>query len=450
MRTTVRKQPTTTASTCSLTENTIDVDDPLSDLFHNNQKMSPQCPRKKKTQRFAEEMRSYQVVPSGAEKGVRGSRSGIRTQEQFVNSSTTRQKGDWTDQLAVRQSVANEPKAQVEPDINLDEHGADTISELDDDGTLGHAKYSKGLSSELPEDPDILFRMQDLLLGATNVSISKTTEDILAPPSSPLLRNHKPVHPKIIHTNTQRPSSSERAISKPGVVLNPGEISRLHHIQGALVELGLKRQGTGDGGGKLRHNTEAFDYINASVSRNPSSKKIQIAKDEDLGRFKRSTSSYRNTLLDPSSVSRAALHPVHYKVDEKEVAKEIVEKIHAKSSSPHTIRRHSFENGVSPDLPASLCVRPRQTRSVDTDLYSSDDNDNKSSPKKEFRRWGKPVLPEVFFRSKVKSSPMTPSMSTVPTSISSAASSRSQLLSSTSPLQSPLRKLLNVDFNAEL
>ena len=139
--------------------------------------------------------------------------------------TTTSTNFRWAEHIIVNKTT----NPEREENNDADHPDDDSISDFDDDdgskgfkGALNH--FDEGLSSELPEDPRILYRMQALLRDGDepDTIISKSTQLLFMPP-----RDSKPSKlDSIAHSHLQDIAAS-----------------RLQHIQAMLGELEFKRQG---------------------------------------------------------------------------------------------------------------------------------------------------------------------------------------------------------------
>lgn len=299
---------------------------------------------------FSESMQMFQVVPR--ETSLSRNKSSDTT-ESFASAG-------WADNLVVNRlppkaPVAAAPAALFEDDDEEDvdeEDGAiyaddgDTISEIDDEGSYGaQGALEEGLSSELPEDTQILSRMQALLMGEADNIISKKAQQLFAPPKEKKLREKD-------HSQPQKRVAS----------------SRLDHIQSMLGELERKQAGdtitSSNSSGSLSQTERKPKSDHGRLSSQSSNNhRWQVLEAEDNApTLRRSTTrpmSRRHTETTgarPTSLSH--ISSLGNEEDDKDAAREIRDKIHAKTASP---RRQSLLNVVAPDLPAALKICRRQS-----------------------------------------------------------------------------------------
>ena len=389
----------------------------------------------------------------------------------IITTTTTTRNLAWTKHIIVNKTKSPDGEENVDDNadddidvngVNNDINDDDSISDIDDDdGSKGFRgalnQFDEGLSSELPEDPRILYRMQALLRDGDepDTIISKSTQLLFMPP-----RDSKPSKiDSIAHAH-----------------LHDVAASRLQHIQAMLGELEFKRQGDATSYYSSGSHAEVHTIRTAPVDGKHSGRASQtifisppFTKDNTplvMRKHSINKDGKSNRPAPPMRIHSA----INLTNDDQISAREIRAIIHAKTKSTPSSRRHSIVTAVSPDLPAALRLgrqtsstssHPAKDRLRSTTPFTApilaeticlhcnnrnhDDNNSDSimcSTKGDVE-WNLPVVQEVSFRKQGMRSPqkfraLSPRRQSVPP-ISATTSSH---LSSF--------KLVNVDFFSEL
>ena len=254
---------------------------------------------------------------------------------QIMNSTgklitTTSTNFRWAEHIIVNKTT----NPEREENNDADHPDDDSISDFDDDdgskgfkGALNH--FDEGLSSELPEDPRILYRMQALLRDGDepDTIISKSTQLLFMPP-----RDSKPSKlDSIAHSHLQDIAAS-----------------RLQHIQAMLGELEFKRQGDATSYYSTGSHAEVHTIRTAPVDGKHSGRASQtLVISPPFVEGNAPIVSRRHSLNKDVKSNRPA-PPTRIKSarnltnDDKVSAREIRAIIHAKTKSTPSSRHHSI------------------------------------------------------------------------------------------------------------
>ena len=245
---------------------------------------------------------------------------------------------DYADEEAADEEAADEDGA-----IYADE--GESISDIDDDGSYGaQGALEEGLSSELPEDTQILTRMKGLLMTEADSIISKKAQQLFAPPKEKKLKEKD-------YSLPQRRTGS----------------SRLEHIQSMLGELERKQaedektSSTNSSGS--RRQTERKPKIDHVKLLSKSSNSLgwqELEDDDDAPTLRPSSTSpmprrhTETTGARPTTLPRMSL--LGNEDDDKDAARDIRDIIHSK-----TARLALEEEDNAPTLrPSSTSPMPRR------------------------------------------------------------------------------------------